>query len=175
MSEDKKTALGTAYTESGMGDQASGQAVDLPNGNFTIADPATQGLSAFLPRGYKNRVSSRELLKLLKIRDTRTLRALVARERSKGALILSSADGGYFLPDDGDAGRAEMLRFVATVRAKGLHTLEAARPALKELRKLDGQQTLHLGAALDAAGLREFDEDGEGADQGWRNGKSPGA
>ena len=157
----EKTALGTANTGSGMGDQASEQAVDLPSTDFTTAAMPVQGLSAYLPRGAKNRVSSRELLRLLRIRDTRSLRALVARERAKGALILSSADGGYYLPDEGEAGLAEMQRFVSMIRAKGLHTLEAARPALNELRKIDGQTVMDLGAALDAAGMHEFDENGE--------------
>ena len=161
MIAEAKAALGTANTGSGMGDQTIRQAVDLPKTNFTTAVPLAQGLSAYLTRGSKNRVSAREFMRLLRLKYVWSLCVLVSRERAKGALFLSSGDGGHYLPDEGKAGRRIMLRFVAKIRAKGFHTLEAARPEVSELRKIDGQQVMDLSAALDAEGLHELDTDGE--------------
>ena len=59
--------------------------------------------------GAENAIPTRTLVKLtgLSVRD---LRAQVAREREAGALILAKGDGGYFLPDEGEKGRDELLR-----------------------------------------------------------------
>ena len=159
MNRKEKTALNAVNIEDGRREIGLG-ADDLPDTDFNTASPPTQGVAAVLCKGQENAIDSRELLRRFHLTDKRQLRALVSNERAHGALILTAPDGGYFLPDDGEKGRLEMKRFVSTIRAKGVHTLAAARPALRQLRISDGQITLDLDEALDAAGLRAFDDEG---------------
>lgn len=158
MNRKEKTALNAVNIEDGRRETGLG-ADDLPDTDFNTASPPAQGVAAVLRKGEENAIDSRELLRRFHLTDKRQLRALVSNERAHGALILTAPDGGYFLPDDGEKGRLEMKRFISTIRAKGVHTLAAARPALRQLRISDGQITLDLDEALDAAGLREFTEE----------------
>lgn len=142
MNENKKTVLTVGTSENGEGEISSLTGVDLSVANYSMTTSCWQDLPLFLPRGAENAVSSRKLMLMLGIRDIRTLRACVAKNRAAGALILSNTSGGYYLPDAGEKGRREMERFVATVRSKALTHLCAARPVRAALRVLDGQEHL---------------------------------
>lgn len=90
-----------------------------------------------LPHGEKNAIKSRELLIITGFKTVRELQSEIERERCNGAVILSKAHdgGGYFLPSDGEAGKEELERFIATVSARARHSfrsLKAARRALNE-------------------------------------------
>lgn len=159
MNDIKKAASVGANDESSRTGQAGTANANLPDDHSTITSPPTQGLADTLPAGQENAVDSETLMQRFHLSDRRQLRALVSLERSKGALILTAPGGGYFMPDAGEKGRREIRRFISTIRAKGVHTLAAAKPALRALRVTDGQITLSLDEALDAAGLREFGDE----------------
>lgn len=98
-------------------------------------------LAEFLRHGEANAIATAELVRLTGCSSARELQSLIADERARGEIILSTsrAGGGYFLPADGAAGRQELARFCATMRARALNTLAAMRPARRALRELDGQ------------------------------------
>ena len=77
-----------------------------------------------LPKGKKNAVSTKALCNMTGL-GVRELRAVVAKERIAGELILSSAKGGYYLPED----RNEVEEFVRTLDSKGRSIMCALRSA----------------------------------------------
>lgn len=81
----------------------------------------------YIPRGRLNAISMCELSARLKV-DPRTLRALIQREREKGAPICSDWEqGGYFLPTD----EGEALRYYRQQK----HRIKTARAALNGVTK----------------------------------------
>lgn len=140
MREKEKAAPDVASIESGVGNQASGQALNLPECQYTTEANEPQGIAQVLPCGAENAISSEALIVSCGISNIRQLRKIVAAERDAGALILSNTSGGYFLPSEGEKGREEMRHFVNTVRSKALNLLKAARPARNALRVLEGQE-----------------------------------
>ena len=99
-----------------------------------------------LLQGEEHALSTKELLATCGLRSPRELRAVIAREREEGALILSTCrhHGGYFLPAEGEAGRREIAAFVSTLHARAANTLKALRTAKAALEQMEGQ--LELGA-----------------------------
>lgn len=94
-------------------------------------------IAALLPRGAQNAVKTKELLRITGIKTARELQLLIAEERRAGALILSKSDssGGYFLPSEGEQGKAEIRAFERTLHARAANTfaaLKAAKAALKD-------------------------------------------
>lgn len=132
MQKNEKAAAGARNTGSSRGNQASQQ--DIPQNEYNMARTVVQVVEPFLRQGAEHAISTRELQRWtgLGIRD---LRAQVAREREAGALILSRAEGGYFLPDEGEKGQQEMRRFLVTMRGKAVNTLRATIPAQEALRQ----------------------------------------
>ncbi len=107
--------------------------------NPTIESGREQGFfERILPTGAENAMSTTELLERLGLSDQRIVRKFISEERAAGAVILSSG-AGYFLPDDGEKWRQEAAAFVASINAKGVNTLRAARSAEAFLAKLPGQ------------------------------------
>lgn len=105
-------------------------------------------VSPLLGHGEENAVSTAQLVKRLGLRDSRSLRALIERERAEGALILSTVrgGGGYFLPSsDRFQARGEIAGFVSTVRARALNSLKALRAARRALKECDGQSRIEEG------------------------------
>lgn len=85
-----------------------------------------------LRNGKQNAVSTEQLMLLTGVNDVRTLRNAVANERKKGALILSSNSGGYYLP-----GNLEEVKEYITTEDKKIRSLMAAlEPARKCLRNI---------------------------------------
>lgn len=94
-------------------------------------------IADILPKGEENAIKSEELARMAGVSTTRQLRLLVADERAAGALILSTLKGGYFMPDDGAKGRAEITAYSRTLEARALNTLKALSPARRALRKME--------------------------------------
>lgn len=92
-----------------------------------------------LPHGEHNAVKTEELLKITGYRTARLLQAAIEKERERGAVILSTCrhGGGYFLPSEGEAGKAEIETFVRTLSARARHTFRALRTARKALKELE--------------------------------------
>lgn len=130
---------------------AAGQAAISIDDFITAAAGRQPGfVEALLPQGEAHAIPTAELVTLCGYRSARELQKEIERERMAGALILSKggSGGGYFLPDDGEAGRREIAAFVRTVNARAvnsLRTLKAARRALDNvLREVDGQTRFDL-------------------------------
>ncbi len=96
-----------------------------------------------LSKGAENAIKTDVLQRLLGMSDMRALRKLISNERAAGAVILSS-EKGYFLPDDGEKGRAEAEAFIATMTAKGAGTIRAVRSAREYLDTLPGQISMDV-------------------------------
>lgn len=91
-----------------------------------------------LQHGEHNALRTKELLRITGFKTPRLLQAAIEKERERGAVILSTCrhGGGYYLPTEGEAGKAELEAFVRTLSARARHTfrtLKTARKALKEL------------------------------------------
>lgn len=98
-------------------------------------------VESILLHGEENAISTADLVALTGAKNVRHLQRQIERERLRGALILSSADGGYFLPDFGEKGRRELLIFVRTLQRRAFHTLQTLKAANKALRRADSEQT----------------------------------
>ena len=142
MTAKEKAAFDDANIESGAGNQTSGQALSVPNSQCTTASAKAQVVVPSLRKGTEDAVSTNELLILTGCSCVRNLRALVAEERAKGAILLTRSTVGYFLPADGEQRCEEMARFVSMIRAKPFNTLKAAKPARAALRVLNGQEEI---------------------------------
>lgn len=86
-----------------------------------------------LPAGKENAVSSEALCNRLGFESVRELQKEIARERTAGAVILSTCqeDGGYFLPGN----VREVKEFIKTLESRGRNTLMALKSARELLRK----------------------------------------
>ena len=91
--------------------------------------------------GAENALPSAFLMAVLGWTNERRFRALVERERRRGALILS-CKRGLFLPSPGEKGRQELRRYVRTGEARIKGQAVALRPARKVLNTLEGQLAL---------------------------------
>ena len=103
-------------------------------------------VESLLQRGAEHALSTRALMGLCGFSSVRELRKAVETERRAGALILSKREngGGYFLPADGEKGRAETASFLRVVDASVRHYEIAAAPARAFLRNCEGQQRLEV-------------------------------
>lgn len=92
-----------------------------------------------LPKGKENAISAADLTTLLGFNDTRALQADIAKSRDAGQIILSSTNGGYFLP----ANDAEIEEFVAVLRARAIGIFRALSSAKEYLQKDKEQMELN--------------------------------
>lgn len=106
------------------------------------ARQAQAPVSQFLPQGESNAVSKAELVRLTGCKSSRQLQKMIAEEREQGIPILSSCCGGYFLPQPGEAGRAEMEAYCRTLQARAINTFRALRAVRKLLAEPEGQEHL---------------------------------
>lgn len=85
--------------------------------------------------GRENAVSRQALVGRLGVSE-RDLRRRVERERLEGAPILTSTEvGGYYLPASPD----DTARFVASMRSRGVKTLQVAQAVEKTMLEEMGQ------------------------------------
>lgn len=87
-----------------------------------------------LPKGEEHAIKSADLAARLGFENTRQLQVDIAKARGNGVMILSSGRG-YYLPSS----KAEVERFVKTMRARALNTLKAIKTANRFLEQVPGQ------------------------------------
>ena len=125
---------------------------NIPFNDFNTPKPQQQeSVFSLLPQGEGNALHAREL------------QHAIAIEREAGALILSTCrgGGGYYRPSDGETGKQEICKFVATLASRAINTLRALKAARYELKTVDGQITFdQIEAALMAAVNARDDGDG---------------
>lgn len=110
--------------------------------NFITESASEQGfIESFLHHGAENATSTETLLALTGL-DLRQLRKAVEAERRNGVLILTQPKGGYFLPSESEAGKAEIQQFYQIQRAKALSLLKTIAAARKALEVVDGQMEI---------------------------------
>ena len=142
MSQAEKTAPDVEAIESGTRIPISDQTIGDPDQNFITCNQkpqASKAIAEFLPRGIENALSTQTLMSLCGCSSARQLQDRIATERARGAVILSSSSGGYFLPDTGEKGRQEIQAYIATLNARAVNTLSATKSAKEALAVLDGQ------------------------------------
>lgn len=126
-----------------LGEQATGQSLDNLCANQHITKQGNgQAIFDLLPQGEENAVASKVLADLVGASSVRDLQHMVAFERERGALILSTCKGGYYRPADGEQGQREIAAFIQTLRARALNTLRAIKTARKALEGVEGQLDL---------------------------------
>ena len=136
----KKRTPAVGGTATGAGTETTAGLTSIPFSQNTIDRSRNQvKVADRLHRGAENAIATRDLMELCGCRTARQLQKQIERERAAGALILSATTGGYYLPDDGDAGRAEILRYERTLHARAISTLQTLRSARRALRTLEGQ------------------------------------
>ena len=137
---------------------------NIPFNDFNTPKPQQQeSVFSLLPQGEGNAIHAKELAQLCGFRSTRELQHAIAIEREAGALILSTCrgGGGYYRPSDGETGKQEICKFVATLASRAINTLRALKAARYELKTVDGQITFdQIEAALMAAVNARDDGDG---------------
>ena len=107
---------------------------------------------SLLMEGEENAIPASDLVMLAGFRNERSLRLAIDRER-ENSLILAS-DKGYFRPQPGDKGFAEIQAFVRRMDgrcASNRRVTKKARATLRELERkpLDGQTELWHGGGAD--------------------------
>lgn len=142
MKTTEKAAPGDCSAESG-GEVGCWQAPEIPHEDFTTPARRQQGeIESLLPRGMENAVPSKTLAMWAGCRSTRQLQKLIEAERAQGAMILSASTGGYFRPAPGPAGRAEIMAYDQTLRARALNTLKTLKAVRRALHELEGQEEI---------------------------------
>lgn len=93
-------------------------------------------IEEFLLAGKKNAISSQRLADMTGCKSIRELQQIIAKERARGKVILSTCQkgGGYFLPC-GD--RDEVIEFIRTLQNRAKNTLCALNSAKAYLKQLE--------------------------------------
>lgn len=87
-------------------------------------------IAELLQNGKQNKVTFAYLKKMTGCKSERKLRKMIAEERKQGAIILSCAEGGYYLPSS----REEVESYVKTMNKEAraiLFSLKHCRQYLK--------------------------------------------
>lgn len=100
-------------------------------------------IESFLMHGGANAVSAEHLMRMTGL-DLRQLRKQVELERRSGTLILTRPQGGYFLPGEGEAGKAEIRTFYLIQRAKAISLLKTIKAAREAIGEIDGQEVFEV-------------------------------
>lgn len=147
---EKEKAPTNAATSAGAVGMETGKET-ISNEYFSTAATGSQcgKLWDILPLGEPSAVPASDLATLAGYSNTRSLRLAVDRLRAQGVPVLAS-DAGYFRPDAGPAGIAEMKRFLRRQDARmasNRRTTRLIRARLKSLEKaaLDGQESIWGG------------------------------
>jgi len=98
------------------------------NSEFPIHD--------ILPIGKTNSIDTATLVKIVGRKTPRDRQLMVAEERKRGAVILSSVTGRYFRLGNHN----EIAEFCKALENRASNTLPALRSAKKELENIDGQE-----------------------------------
>lgn len=95
-------------------------------------------IAPVLKKGKENATTTQELLALTNIKTVRHLQAQIAKERKAGALIMSGAGAGYWLP----SGRAEVEEYVRIMDSRAKNVFRAVQSAREVLKSMPGQTEL---------------------------------
>lgn len=106
---------------------------------FDFMNAKATDYTTILPTGKENAISTNELAVIMGFSDSRSLQADIAKSRNAGQIILSSTQGGYYLPKDD----AEVQEFVAVLRARAINTFRALKSAREYLQKDRGQMSFN--------------------------------
>lgn len=142
MNEATKKTVPVVGHRNGLGGQSSPEAFQSKNILPPTATESNGFIASMLPHGAENAISTPDLVRMAGMRNSRSLQNVIAAERERGALILSTSKGGYFLPDDGEKGQQEILEFVRTLRSRAINTLRALHTARQALGTVEGQSEL---------------------------------
>ena len=90
-----------------------------------------------LKHGKENIKTTDELIRVLKLNDSRELQWIVQKERQDGAVILSTCGngGGYYLPGN----EQELKEFIKSMDRRKSELDKSTASARKELKRLQGQ------------------------------------
>lgn len=91
-----------------------------------------------LPAGSKNAISSDDLVLIMGFESTRALQSDISKSRNAGQVILSSTQGGYYLP----ANDEEIEEFIKVLQSRAINTFRALRSAREALKHNDNQMEL---------------------------------
>lgn len=94
-------------------------------------------IEKFLLEGKQNATASQTLADLVGCKSVREPQQIIAEERAKGIVVLSTCQngGGYYLPC-GD--RNEVIEFIRTLQNRAENTLCALNSARIYLKQLEG-------------------------------------
>lgn len=150
MNEKRKAPSAATLEAAGM--ETAGNV--FPCGYFITSGGSSQDgkILSLLLEGEENALSASELTQLAGFKNERSLRQAVDRERENSVILAS--DRGYFRPQPGDKGVAEIRAFVKRMDgrcASNRRVTRKARAVLRELqhRPLDGQTDLWQGGGAD--------------------------
>lgn len=92
--------------------------------------------------GRENAIGWQRLVDMMELKSRRELYRVIAEARSRGAIILSNQQGGYYLPDTTtDEGRSEMAHFVARFSGMAKSVMMAQKSARANLKNVRGQMS----------------------------------
>lgn len=113
--EDARPAVGAA-------ERAKESKIDGSDSNFhfNANEKSAQPLSRLLPLGKENAIPGRDLVKILGLKDLRTLSKIVEHERRTGMPICASVTGerGYYLARDAE----ELSEYIKSLSRRVLST-----------------------------------------------------
>jgi len=117
--------------------------ISFDSHDYTTETTETQGfVTSFLSKGAENAMSTKDLLQLTGLPNARVLRQHIQHERGAGQVLLSSTNGGYYLPDDGTKGQQEIADCYRSMRSRAINTLRSAIVLRKAMESVEGQTTV---------------------------------
>lgn len=142
MKNKENAALTAATAKGGKMEQTAERTAINSASDSIMKHENGQGLvESLLMRGGANALSSGYLMAQTGL-DLRGLRKQVELERRNGTLILTQPQGGYFLPGEGESGKAEIRTFYMIQRAKAISLLRTIQAAKAALGEIDGQMEM---------------------------------
>ena len=146
MNEKRKAPSAATLEAAGM--ETAGNV--FPCGYFITSRGSSQDgkILSLLLEGEENALSASELTQLAGFKNERSLRQAVDRERENSVILAS--DRGYFRPQPGDKGLAEICAFVKRMDSRMKSNRQAVRVCKRVLKQaakapLDGQTDFWQG------------------------------
>lgn len=101
-------------------------------------------ITDYIPTGKRNAITITELKKITG-RTARGIAKLIRDERISGTVILTSSNGGYWLPDYSDSDISEQLTgFIRYMDSK--NTYSAVKSAKTALKKIENSGQMQIGS-----------------------------
>ena len=149
MRDNDKAPASVCETQAEASTETTAESTSISDSNsITEKEKKQASIAAILPLGEENAISAKDLTAIVGAPSVRALQMMIAKEcAATDALILSTGrnGGGYYLPQQGEAGREEIQRFIKTLTERARHTFFRLRAARRALRVLDGQSVIDGG------------------------------